>query len=169
MRTKSLISTLAHPRILGWIVFIFLFAAWGGIPAFNKWRADKKVDELCAKEGGIEIYGTVKLPAEKFTEFGEIYVPQKKQAKSSDEYFYTTETTWIIPEGTQVRDLTLWRDHYKLFRAIDGKLLAESIVYARRGGDAAGPWHPSHYACPAQAGGKRVNQRVFIRESGDGK
>lgn len=131
---------------------------------FNKWQADKQVDELCAKDGGIKVYETVKLPAKRFGEFGEIYVPEKKYAKPTDEYYYTSETLWIIPEGTQVRDIALWRHDDKLFRTKDGKLLAEGIGYARRGGDAAGPWHPSGYLCPTQSDIKYVNQKTFIHD-----
>lgn len=148
------------------IALVFMATIWWGIPAVNKWRVDKAVDELCAKDGGIKVYEAVRLSEEKFNEFGEVYVPTKKNAKSMDEYYYTNETTWIIPEGKQVRDIDLRRYHDRLFRAKDGKLLAEGVGYSRRGGDAVGPWHPSHYACPAQSDEKYINQKVFIHELG---
>ena len=143
------------------MVFVILLSIWFGIPSFNKWQADKLVDELCAKDGGIRVYETVKLLPERFNEFGEILVPLKKDAKSTDEFFFTSETQWIIPEGAQVRDLDLRRYNDRLFRARDGKLLAEGIGYSRRGGDAAGPWHPSHHECSTQSDIKYVNQKTF--------
>lgn len=162
---QEIFSTNGFPlEIMGGGAFAVFFLVWWGIPASNKWQADKLVDGLCAKDGGIKVYETVKLSPERFSEFGEILIPLKKDAKSTDEYFFTSETTWIIPEGNQVRDLDLRRDHDKLFRAQDGRLLAESVGYSRRGGDPASPAHPSYYACPQHAGVKYMNQKVFIHK-----
>lgn len=170
MSTRRGFSQLfANPKFWVGIVLVVLFAVWSGIPAYNKWQADKRVDALCAKDSGIKVYETVKLPADKFSEFGEIYVPEKSYAKPTDEYYYTSETQWIIREGTQVRDLDLRRYHEKLFRVADGKLLAEGVGYARRGGDAAGPWHPSSHSCPVQSGTKSMNQQTFIRDEKSGE
>lgn len=167
MTTQTNFSLWLRPKLWIGLAVVVLFSVWLGIPTFNKWRADKLVDELCAKDGGIKVYERVKLPAARFSEFGEIYVPPQKSALPIDEYFYTSETQWIIPEGTQVRDIALWRYHDKLFRAEDSKLLAEGVGYARRGGDAAGPWHPSGYSCHGQSDIKYVSQKTFIRDEKD--
>ena len=37
----------------------------------ERWYLDSKMEELCAKDGGIKIYETVTLPASDFNEFGE--------------------------------------------------------------------------------------------------
>lgn len=158
-----ILSFLTWPKIIGVFFFIMLFV-WLGVPEINKWRADKMVDELCAKDGGIKVYEAVKLPVERFSEFGEIYVQLKKDAKPTDEYYYTSETLWIVPKATQFGNLDLRRYHDKLFRAKNHKLLAEGVGYSRRGGDAAGPWHPSHYGCAMQSSIKYVNQKLFIRD-----
>lgn len=144
------------------IASLLLLILWWGVPSFNKWRADRLVDELCAKDGGIKVYETVTLSKDRFSKFNEIYVSQKKDWKSPEEYYSTSETTWIIPEGRKFGELDMWRYHDRLFRASDNKILAEGIGYSRRGGDAIGRVHPSHYTCSISADIKYVNQKTFI-------
>ena len=36
----------------------------------EKARLDQQVKELCAKDGGIKVYETVKLPADRFDQWG---------------------------------------------------------------------------------------------------
>ncbi|MBL1278601.1 MAG: hypothetical protein COB30_021205 [Ectothiorhodospiraceae bacterium] len=171
MREKqSFFHYITRPKFFGLMAITIFLLIWWGIPAFNKWQADKMVDGLCAKDAGIKVYEIVKLPAEKFSESNRyskisgVYVPSQKYAKSTDEYYYTSETQWIIPDGPQIGDLDLRRYHTKLYRVKDGKLLAEGVGYSRRGGDAVGPWHPSSYGCVRAPGTKNMNQQVFIRE-----
>ncbi len=131
---------------------------------YKQWQADKLVDQLCAKDGGVKVYETVRLPANRFSEFDEIFVPEK-MATTVSEFFYTSETQWIIPEDVKFNGLDLRRVNDKLFRVRDGKLLGESIGYSRRGGDIVLlPMHPSHYKCSFKYGIKDVNQNVFIKK-----
>jgi hypothetical protein len=109
----------------------------------EKWRLDSEVRELCAKDGGIKVYETVKLPAETFDKEGVIKIPSKQEAKASDEYYYE----WIV-KYLHSGDPEMWRSHTLIIRRKDGKVLGESIHYARRGGDLPGPWHPSSFSCP---------------------
>jgi hypothetical protein len=160
IRKRSLISLL---------IFAILFGLWWGVPTYRKARADAMVRELCAKDGGIKVYETVKLAADRFDEygnptFGSGRMPSpKRNMKPSDEYFYTWDTTWIIPE-TSVAALAVWRNHQRLFKVADGKLMGEAISYSRRGGDPIGPWHPSHFGCPPNADITMVVRRVFVKQ-----
>ncbi len=47
---------------------------------------DREVKRLCAIDGGIKVYETVKLLAEKFTKGEFILIPYRKTAKLSDKY-----------------------------------------------------------------------------------
>jgi len=171
MNTRgSLSSVFFRLKTVGIIVMLILLSVWWGIPEFNKWQADEMVDELCAKDAGIKVYETVKLPEESFSssknfsKITGIYLPEKKYVQPTDEYYYTSERQWIIPKGTEIRNLSLWKSHYRIFRVTDGKLLAVDVNYTRLGGDAVGPWHPSHYGCVRTPGIKNVKQQVFIKK-----
>lgn len=151
----------------GKLIFLTFLLLWQGLPAFNKWRADKLVDELCAKDGGIKVYETVTLPKERFNEWRQFYVSSRRYMKPADEY-YTDRTTIYYKNGVPIMDnshkdepLELWQSHYKLYRKIDDKLLGDSISYRRRGGDPIGPWHMSSYHCPDNSGNTFLAQQIF--------
>ena len=120
--------------------------------------ADAEVRELCEKDGGIKVYETVKLPVERFTKQGSIYIPDKSMSKKGDEYYYKSSTHYLKKGYTD-----LYRIHTKLYRALDNKLLGEIITYSRRGGDVPGPWHASSFRCP-QITDNDLNKQVFIKE-----
>ena len=137
-----------------------LFGLWWGVPTYKKTKADALVDELCAKDGGITVYETVKLPESRFDQYGNVHVPSQKYRKSDDDFYYTTENTWILRGAGDPNDLVIWRGHYVLHRGIDEKKVAESIYYARRGGDPPSPAHPSSHQCPENVS---VEKKVFTR------
>ena len=49
-----------------------LLAAAFLLTGCEKARFDQQVKELCAKDGGVKVYETVKMPAEKFNQWGQI-------------------------------------------------------------------------------------------------
>ena len=159
IRKRSLISLL---------VFAIAFGLWWGVPTYRIGRADAQVQELCDKDGGIKVYETVKLPANRFDHYGNIMFgtrwgpPTKEFAKEGDDFYYTWETTWIIPE-TSASALTMWRNHQRLFRVADQKLIGEAISYSRRGGDPIGPWHPSSFGCPTNTS-NNLKKQIFVRQ-----
>ncbi len=91
------------------------------------------------------MYETVKLPAEKFDQYGQVRVPAKWLAKPEDDYYYEGSTNYLIkgnPELLQLRT--------QVYRKSDNKLLGESVVYVRRGGGMPGPWHMPALRCPLE-------------------
>lgn len=155
--------------LIGLLFFALLIGLWWGVPNYRKAKADAMVRELCAKDGGMKVYETVKLPTERFDQYGLVRFgslglpPLKQNMKSEDDFYYTSEINWMIPE-TSVGALAMWRLDQKLFRAADHKLLAVAISYSRRGGDPIGPWHPSSYRCPPNADITVAVRRVFERQ-----
>jgi hypothetical protein len=119
---------------------------------------DAEVKRLCKKDGGIKVYETMTLPAERFEKDGSIRIPAKWLAKPEDE-FYSESSIHYIKKGYS--DLS--RIHSKLYRALDKKLLGEIITYGRRGGDIPGPWHPSSFRCPYITS-QDLYKQVFIPE-----
>ena len=112
----------------------------------EKDRLDEEVRRLCALDGGVKVYEQVALTKDLLDNDGRPRIPHEKEAKATDPYFYRWRTEYIRKGNPEMR-----RDHFTVIRRSDGKILGESISYARRGGDLPGPWHPSSYRCPKDA------------------
>lgn len=140
------------------LALAMLIMAAGLLAGCEKARLDEKVRELCAKDGGIKVYETVKLPAERFDQYGVVSIPLKGDAKPEDEYYIDWNVQYI-KHGNP----SLWRSHHRLFRRSDRKILGESIMYARSGGDLPGPWHGSTFKCPEPTQGPSLESSVFTR------
>ncbi len=137
----------------------FLWLIWN-LVGVEKILMDKKVDRLCAKDGGVKVYEMVTLSSDMFDKYRYIDIPPKRKIKPEDEYYYTRETKYLI-EGNP----SMWRSHHRIYRKSDKKLLGESIRYARRGGDLPGPWHKSFYGCPnISKENKQIEKLIFINE-----
>lgn len=120
------------------------------LPGCEKWQLDAQVRELCAKDGGMKIYETVALPADQFDQWGMVkfYRPTGGEDALGPEYLFQHERRYLQRGNPQ-----LTRDYYGIRRRSDGKLLGESVVYRRAGGDLPGPWHESTFHCPHSANG----------------
>lgn len=130
------------------IVLFFLF--WQGIPAYNIWQANKRVDELCTKDGGIRIYETVTLSKERFNQWGQFEVYDKAYMKTNDEYFiqYETETLNGNNDYTSFSPRVV-RNHVIIFKVKGNKKMGEYMSYGVGGGMAIGfAMVPDGYVCP---------------------
>lgn len=137
---------------------------WWGVPKYRQASADALVRERCAKDGGIRVYELVRLPGDRFNEYGEVRVRELDGREKNVDFFYTVDDRWIVREGAGIGDLDVRRIHYRLLRARDNKLIGESIHYSRRGGDPIGPWHPSSFNCPENSGIKYLVQQAFAKQ-----
>jgi hypothetical protein len=146
--------------LISLIVLLTLVTACASGP--GKAELDAEVRRLCAIDGGVRVYETVMLPAERFDKYGQIHVPQKQSAKQSDEYYYEWKVTYLKSgnPGDGIPDLA--RSQFLLYRTGDNKLLGESVTYIRRGGNLPGPWHPSSFSCPSNANITDLKKQVFI-------
>ena len=141
----------------------------------EKARLDREVDRLCAIDGGIRVYETVQLPSDKFNKWGEInfYKPtQKIEDTLGPEYIYQWNMHYYkkgdpVSQGAQ--EIAMRRDHIKIIRGIDMKLLGEFVKYHRAGGDLPGPWMPSSYHCPGvlEANEGILMSEIFIKFTGE--
>jgi len=142
----------------------------------RKYYYDWQVEKLCAKDGGVKVYETVRLPAERFDKFGmvKLYSEQRVENKSAyrhndkqtvleevlgQEYIYRWITTYYRKGSPDI-----FRMHFQVIRLSDGKLLGESFFYKRGGGDLPGPWHGSSYMCPELSVANDVLRQVFVKE-----
>lgn len=111
----------------------------------SKSQLDAEIRRLCAIDGGVKVYETVRLPAERFDSRGtvDIFQPGRSEASLGSAYIYREEKEVIISGNPE-----MWRTHYQIIRKSDNKLLSEARIYIRRGGDMPGPWHDSYFSCP---------------------
>lgn len=125
----------------------------------EKQRLDAQVKELCAKDGGVKVYVQVKLPSERFDQWGNVQIPPKEKVRVDDNFYYELNTTYI-----RKGDPEIWRSHFRVIRKSDSKLLGESVSYSRRGGDPPGPWHASSFECPDINTQSSMSKLIFIKE-----
>ncbi len=141
----------------------------------QKYYWDAQVRELCAKDGGVKVYETVKLPAEKFDKWGmpEMYHErvENKAAYRHDEsqtvmesalgtgYIYKSEDHYYRKVNP-----AMIRYHHQAIRRSDGKVLGEAVSYGRGGGDLPGPWAPSNFHCPptSESSENTLFKKIFV-------
>lgn len=144
------------PLIPVWVVATALLLA-----GCEKDRLDAQVKELCAKDGGIKVYETVKLPPERFDQWGMVkpYDPTQGENALGPDFVFKRDIYYFKKEPP-----TFIRHHYLVIRQADGKVLGETISYGRGGGDLPGPWHPSSFTCPevSVAGPNALLKAVFV-------
>jgi len=126
----------------------------------SQMAVDAEVKRLCAIDGGIKVYETVKLPAEKFNQWGQVnfYRPTQRGNALGPEYEVKTSVQYI-----QKANPSLHRFHVQVIRQSDKKTLGESVGYSRGGGDIPGPWQPSSYSCPSEYGDVPLFKKIFVR------
>jgi len=136
----------------------------------GKAELDAEVRRLCAIDGGVKVYETVMLPAEKFNQWGQInfYRPDQGENALGIEYIYV----WAVhyykkgsPAVNGAQETSVRRDHIKIIRRSDMKVIGEVVKYHRAGGDLPGPWMPSSYHCPDVLDGNEVilMNKIFIK------
>ncbi len=132
----------------------------------GKAELDAKVKRLCAIDGGVKVYETVKLPADKFNQWGQInfYKPTQGENALGPDYVFKRDMHWYVKGDPYTHEATMLRASYKIVRRFDGKILAETVIYGRGGGDLPGPWYPSSFSCPEinVAGPNALLRAVFI-------
>jgi hypothetical protein len=122
-----------------------------------KWWYDRQVSELCAKDGGVKVYETVRLTPELLDKAGRIWIPDKAQAKSTDEYYYVTDRHYYRKGNPEVS-----RTQHQVIRRSDGKVLGELIRYGRSRGELPGLWHGSSFMCPDPTKASNFESSIFV-------
>lgn len=147
-------------RALALVVgFVILSAPWL-ISTGVKAHYDRQVRELCAKDGGVRVYETVRLSAEKYDALKRVnfMLPDKTRTEPVDEYYSETDRYYYRDGNPEIS-----RRQYRIIRRSDQKILGELVFYGRGGGDLPGPWHGSSFTCPNPTE-VRFESAVFIKE-----
>lgn len=140
------------------VVFVLLLLLAVGFFEGRKAYWDYRVREMCEKDGGVKVYEAVKLPSEMFNQWGQVsfQIPPNYNAKSSDAYYFEWDVQYFKQGNPEV-----WRNHFRLIRVVDKRILGEAIGYSRRGGDFPGPWHESSFGCSTSADISILKQHIF--------
>lgn len=139
----------------------------------EKYELDKKMEALCKKDGGVNIYETVTLPASDFSENGfplDRYwgSAKKPEDKLGPDYRYVHSSENIYGENSDafVGEGGVDRSVDRIYRRSDNKLLGENIEYWRSGGDhyieLLLGMHPSSNHCPKPR--NKFLTRIFKKE-----
>lgn len=118
----------------------------------EKVALDRQVDELCKKDGGVKVYEKVVLPPEMFDRWGDPFPGwqgRKPEDRLGSDYRYVTKAIYL-KRGDPIKvfsERELSQSTEKIVRVSDGKLMGQSIVYSRFGGEMILLGHPSAHAC----------------------
>jgi len=165
---KTVLNVLASgssSRGLRIVLVAAVALAWFGATFWygggRKVYYDAEVNRLCAIDGGVKVYETVKLAPVKFDKYGQInfYKPTQGDNALGSDYIFKRETKYLLRGNPD-----MFRMHTQIVRRFDGKLLGESVFYKRGGGDMPGPWHGSSFMCPELSVANDVLRQVFSME-----
>jgi len=147
-----------------WLLLVGLLAtALGGC---EKYELDRRMEELCKQDGGVHVYETVTLPPEMFDPEGYPFPGWRQRTEENrldPEYRFVRQTTYLKKGEPLKGEGQLIRNSWKVIRRSDGKLLGESVLYGRSGGDFISFDHFTSKSCPSQVGNATVIQAVFIK------
>jgi hypothetical protein len=146
------------------VVLILAFAFFEGRKAY--W--DNVIRAMCEKEGGIKVYERVLISSRYLDKDRNIKIPSayaessrkpfEWEAKPGDLYYYVSERQPII-DGY----LAVGRTNLKIIRALDKKVLGETVVFRRSGGDFPTFAHPSSFVCPKDQSLPQLQEAVFVK------
>jgi hypothetical protein len=118
--------------------------------------ADAEVKRLCEKDGGIKVYETVTLPADRYDQYIR-GIKSKNYIRHTDEYYLDGKSTTLKPGYARII-----RNKYQIIRVRDEKVMGESVRYSRSGGDIPGSWHGTSYSCPESP--LKLIRSIFLKE-----
>ena len=156
--------------VLGWLLMIpmaivalliLVFGFYEGRKAY--W--DSEVKAMCEKEGGIQVYERVVIPARYLDRDGNIKIPTANtdptrkpfswEAKPDDLFYYTRDHKTIVSGR-----LVVGRDEVTIVRRVDKKILGKAVTFGRGGGDFPTYAHPSSFRCPRH---QDLEEAVFAK------
>lgn len=127
-------------------------------------RLDAEAKRLCAIDGGVKVYETVTLPADKFHSNGVPKISSKDAqgfgyfSKASQEHI-AGQLSMLAGDGAGLKKHT-----YQVIRSSDGKVMGEERIYSRHGGCFwDGVVHGCGYSCPVGKAWSMENQ-IFKKE-----
>ena len=123
-----------------------LSACAGYVPGAKSYW-DAKLEELCAKDGGVRVYEQVFVTQNELDRMklgGEFVTISPRALAQPNSIVFSDDTITVLHESNP----RVWRSEESIRRRSDGKLVAIIVRYSRVGGDPPSPSHPSQFGCP---------------------
>lgn len=138
--------------LIGWIIAIpFLIIAFViiaiGFYEGRKAYWDAEVREMCAKDGGTQIFEKIiisKAQANALPKVGDFLGVATEALAKPSEPAYLRVRRVAIREGNP----SILREEQEIVRKSDYKVIGRTIRYGRGGGDFPAYGHPTTYSCP---------------------
>ena len=139
----------------------------------EKYELDRQMEELCKKDGGVQVYETVQLPASRFDSTGRLFTSPAEDkggglfVRMVTQDYRIESRTDVIKSGEPfgkrvISDGRLLRFRTTVRRVADQRLLGEETSYSRTGGDIT-LGQPSQNYCPNPRPIPDVIQTVFLK------
>jgi len=168
MKTHALAPFTAPTRVASILVCVLAAIALAGCG--SKYAADKEMQALCAKDGGMKVYERVVLPASEFSRWGQpldqYWSNQTDpENKLGPDYRYLETNDFLSRGDTLKGDVQTRKSTTRVYRRSDDKLLGEAVSYGRSGGDSylylllGG--HPSAFSCGS--GTNELLSNIFVK------
>lgn len=143
------------------VMFLFVGFAVAGC---ERHALDKKMQELCHKDGGVKVYETVTLSASDFDALKKYSKERFRENYYGPDYRLVENSKILAGEenGPQQGKGRLKRFYSAIYRRSDGRLLGESVLYGRTGGDGfTFGFQPSSNICPRPRAD--LGQAIFLK------
>ena len=149
-------------KVIATVLAALLMAWWLFYPS-ERDRLDAEAKRLCAIDGGVRVYETVKLPAEMFN--GDDPIIPGKEFRGDLPYYSNSIFFHIAGKRSAQDGPSLHKTIRKFFRASDEKLLGEIISYgsAGRSGIYLAFVHDYGYGCPDYASTVKMMKQIFVK------
>lgn len=129
------------------------------ITGCEKQRVDAQMEELCKKDGGVNVYERILLSEAELEKKG-LPIFFNSWNKPGGGYRFISEYKRLKSNKP-----TLTRYKYSVIREADNKVLGEYIVYIRIGGDIIWRLGPdSSKACPLNGGDISFLNSIFVKK-----
>jgi hypothetical protein len=145
------------------LLLVLLLSGCGGWMPGRQAYWDEQVNDLCKKDGGVQIFQTLRITEEEANllgrAFGRINIPIRQLADPNAPVYAEHKGTYLGGEG----NVHIGRTESSIIRRRDGVEIARWVAYSRSGGEPAiGLSDGTTRFCPDLKSIEADLQRLFV-------